>query len=497
MRRPGLLVLVVAAFFPAVKAEEPAEEAASNARKDLYRALANRSEEGMKSALLVLVRAGGRQNVDAVLRALSKIPEEDDELYWGLIQGACSFLDREALVQLGESILAARTTGRARDLMLGLARNRSPHVAFALAPLVEKGQPDLQLMAVEKIATISSPDAVDVLIAVLKREEQKKDSELRDLAVHGLQVITGKEYTTNSVNWEGWWAKNRDKPLRGRQPVETGRTTTGTVVDQLDHQRVRGFEGLERSPKKSVVVLSAEYPKLPKLKQNWNNSSNHGGSTIQDVLERMGIPHEVVNRPDFEKYDLRGAGALLINCAQFHEQCICLDCKPGGTVHNRLYQCTGCEKHKKFSAKLSGAAIKKIQTFVKRGGFLFCEDWTVKEVLERAFPQYVSAGAVLKEGKVSVTPARGRASHPYLRGIFSPEISPDEEAEGRAGDGGGEKRPKEGTTTVKWGTARKWWCSSPAPRRPVPSPSASGPAQRMPTPAAPRRAAGRGWSFRS
>jgi hypothetical protein len=71
---------------------------------------------------------------------------------------------------------------------------------------------------------------------------------------------------------------------------------------------------------------------------------------------------------------------------------------------------------------LSGEDIKKIATFVQNGGYLFCEDWTVKEVVERAFPKYVAAGPKLAADTVDVVPVRGQSTHPYLRGIFEPKF---------------------------------------------------------------------------
>ncbi|HLU49300.1 MAG TPA: hypothetical protein VK116_14490, partial [Planctomycetota bacterium] len=90
-----------------------------------------------------------------------------------------------------------------------------------------------------------------------------------------------------------------------------------------------------------------------------------------------------------------------------------------GNQQNRLYKCTNCNKHISFTAAFTGAQIQKLQDFVKGGGFVFCEDWVVKELLERAFPKYVTAGKVLLSDTVDVVPARGNLSHPYLRGIFS------------------------------------------------------------------------------
>jgi hypothetical protein len=135
----------------------------------------------------------------------------------------------------------------------------------------------------------------------------------------------------------------------------------------------------------------------------------------------MGVPHIVVRREDFADYDLSEAGIVLINCAQYHEFCICPTCIPGGDKNNRLYKCTGCNKHIKFSAKLTEPEVKKLANFARSGGFLFCEDWVVQELLERAFPDIVSAGLKLKDHSVDVVPGRGMGSHPYLRGIFTPK----------------------------------------------------------------------------
>ena len=51
-----------------------------------------------------------------------------------------------------------------------------------------------------------------------------------------------------------------------------------------------------------------------------------------------------------------------------------------------------------------------------RGGYLFCEDWIVKELLEKAYPKYVAAGTKMRgQWKAEVFPARGQATHAYLR----------------------------------------------------------------------------------
>ncbi len=418
MKGSAFLGIVVALILPFTLPAGEDEKSPSENQKKLFRAIQAGSNDEVQACLEKMIREGGKENIQIILRLLPKIPPSEDAIYWNLLRGACSFRDREALEYLGNSILRLRSSSYARDLIYGMARNRSKSVVYALAPILEKGDVDLQIMAAEKIGTILSPIAVDVLIETMKREEKKSESELRDVVLDGLRTITGQDFKYSVVNWEGWWKKNRDKPLLGSNAPSSGRLT-GTVVDHLKGKRAKGFLGLEKASRKAVIVLSAIFPE-----RDVNNDK------MENVLDDMRIPYTVVNRPDFENYDLRGVGAILINCAQFHEFCICPDCKPGGGKKNRLYRCTGCDKHIKFSARLSGKAIKKLQNFVRRGGFLFCEDWTVKEVIERAFPKFVTAGEVLREGTVDVVPARGRASHPFLRGIFRPDEPEGDEFDG-------------------------------------------------------------------
>ena len=432
MKLPILAGLAAAVFsWPALRS---ADDSAAQARKDLPRAVETKNQASIKSSLLDLIKAGGKENLDSILKILPKVPMSDDLIYWDLIQGAASFVDQEAMEHLGEAIVRSKGAGLARDLIYGLARNRTPNAVFALSAVLLKGPHDLQLMAAEKIATIPTPEAVDALLAALKQLDPKSTSDLGEAVVDGLTAITGQPYGTNIINWEGWWKQNREKAVLGRG-AEKGDRGTGTVVDRLDKRREKQFQGLEKAPKKSVVVLICEQDRCNK---------DHD---LEDRLTSMKVPHEVVKRPDFEKLSLKGVGAIIIPCTNFIKQCICPDCVPSGKQTNRLRQCSNCNKHIDYSAKLSDAAIKKLQNFVSAGGNLFLEDWTVREVLERAYPKYVTTGAVLKEDTVDVVPARGRASQALLKGVFRPESPP--EPEGGGSEKGDDDTPGRGGTVAR------------------------------------------------
>jgi hypothetical protein len=406
--------------------------------EDFGKALQSRDEEAMRAALRNVVRQGGRQNLKALLAQAGRIPPSEDGIYWSVVEAAASFVDREALEELGEAILAKKSAPMARDLVHALSANPSANVVAALGPVLLKGPQDLQLLAATKLGAVPVPGSVDVLIELLKKEESRSKDEPSALAwtvAESLTKITGQKYGTGPVNWEGWWGKNRERPLRagGEAPARS----TGTAVDFLGGVRQKEFVGVETAPQKGVVVLSARFTKPSE--RDLNNDHMEG------VLESMRIPHVVVSREDFLGFDLSETGALLVNCAQFHKFCICPTCKPGGDRNNRLYRCTGCNVHKEFKPELSAEAIEKIKNFVLAGGYLFSEDWVVRELVEKAFPEYVSVGVKFRVGveppargalppaqkpeppqvklaksEVDVAPVRGRATHPYLRDIFMP-----------------------------------------------------------------------------
>ncbi len=396
-------------------------------RRLLVRAINKRDLNGVETALTGLIKIGGKKNATTLVKLLPRIPVEDDEIYWAIVEGTCSFADKEAMEYIGSTIIRYMRSPLSRDLLYGLSKNRSHNSMYALIPILEKGHKDLKIMAVQKLAHIPSPKVVDALIEALvdverKVKEHQNDELAREIGF-ALNDITGQTFGPLSINWKGWWKNNRDTTLGPRAKKGSDDDYSGgTVVGDLNRRRKEEYYELKKAPKKGVVVLSAKYTK--KVQKNLNNDH------IEDVLQQMDVPYTVVLRENFDKFDLSGTGTIVINCAQFHNMCICPKCKPAGTTKNRLKTCTGCNVHIDFSAKLSKAGIKKLQKFVKDGGYIFGEDWVVKEIMEKAFPKYVKAGKVLRtqnQSSVDVVPGRGMSTHPYLRGMFeSTSINFDE-----------------------------------------------------------------------
>ncbi|HVR74926.1 MAG TPA: HEAT repeat domain-containing protein, partial [Planctomycetota bacterium] len=419
---PGALRLPAESPAPAPEKALDRETAAAikAARAALRRALQSADTDAVEEAGDQLASAGGRVSMRLLLDTIAKVPPSEDSIYWSLMGAAVSFVDRPAIEELGKFLVREKSKPIARDVLYAFAQNSSPHTALAFRPLLFDAPEDIRFLVAKKLSRIRAPATVDTLIELLKREEKKgeKPSPLAWIAIEGLTAITRQGFGPSVPNWEGWWGANRRNPLpTGSDDGESG--GTGTAVDFLklspDKARREAFVGVEQAPVKAVVVLSARFEK--KVKRDLNNDH------MEQMLERMNIPHTVVTREDFLKYDLSQTGAILINCAQMHKFCICPTCKPSaGPKINRLVKCTDCNRHEDFSGKLTEPQVKKLVTFVQGGGFLFCEDWTVMEVIERGFPKYVTAGAKLKEAVVDVMPVRGMGTHPYLKGIFEPAV---------------------------------------------------------------------------
>ncbi len=67
---------------------------------------------------------------------------------------------------------------------------------------------------------------------------------------------------------------------------------------------------------------------------------------------------------------------------------------------------------------LEGSALDKIRRYVNEGGYLFTEDWALKEILDARFGEFVKLGNYISEMEVNILPKPGAATHPFLRRVF-------------------------------------------------------------------------------
>ena len=107
--------------------------------------------------------------------------------------------DREPSVR--EAALAA----------LGRLRAKEEETIRALAAGLEEERWTIRLAAARRLAEIASPEAVDLLVGRLAREEGRLRRDLCDL----LRGLTGQSFGVEPEGWTHWWKENREAYATG------------------------------------------------------------------------------------------------------------------------------------------------------------------------------------------------------------------------------------------------------------------------------------------
>ena len=417
--------------------------------------------DAVRQALLGLLELGGEDALESVLKMVAATGGgrgASATVYWQLVNGASGFQDERALAAFGEFVVkySKKKAPFARDLVLGLENNASPAVTAALKPILEDGPYDLQLMAADQLGLVATTASVDALIAALEREGDKGDPALRKRIMNSLSTITRQEMG-DALNWIGWWKANRDKGL----PEPEDRSRPGQFASStLNKDRGEQLESVVRNDPRRIVVISAKLPDDHKKEPNRDYNYDH----MEQVLEGMKLPHTVVLKEHFnadpQKY-LSEAWTVLVNCANVLDQCICKQCRikvaeaqrkgQAGPTNNRMVSCaTLCSVHDNVNYALNPEAIEALKRWVGDGGYLFTEDWGIKEVIEAAWPEKATKGPNVRKAQVAILPGSGMASRPILRGVFTRPRPPVREHEG---DGSRVRAPLQDPTQppqVKW-----------------------------------------------
>ncbi|MCO5166843.1 MAG: hypothetical protein M9894_10815 [Planctomycetes bacterium] len=356
--------------------------------------------DALDRALRAALAEGGKPPVKGLLELAAGFPAGREPLYWQVVGGVASVTDRGGLDAVGDFLQASGDAPLARDLMLALQGNRSAEVLELHRRLLRPRSGPLQLLAVDRLGELERPEAIDLLLEVLKREEGS-GSALERRVRSTLAAVFGEDMG-DRLNWEGWWAQNRDTAF-GRR-AEPG--STGTVKDQLDRARSGGLASMSRRGGKVLVL----------------RGSVRNFDEIEGVLERLGVRHEVMLKTAFnaDPAALDGVAALIMNCSFFGTVCRCRTCKPGQDPKSRLPVCTGCDTHDLTPDALDEAAVRRIKAFVAAGGCVFTEDYGLKELTGKAWSDYVTPGVDLKGGEVDYAPVPGQVDPSLLRGVLAP-----------------------------------------------------------------------------
>src|SRR6185503_8675097 len=390
--------------------------------KALVQAVKESNRKGVESAAAALLTAGTPESMKVLLSVLVKPPAHDkkdkepdetaaSECYFTILNAAASFNDPAALGIFAEFIVAQKAKPVARDAMAAVCNHANKPLVTLCFKVLEGGTDDLKLMALDQIISLGDKTAVEPLIRAMKANEKSTSGLLLRIG-RALTIFTGQDYSDSVTNWTGWWEANKDKDWQVKAASSGG--STGTVTDTLDRARRTEVERLQKTAK--VLVLGAG--------SGCKCGKDHDLDHIERVTEQMGLKTETVNKTEFEKMDeakLNEYIAILGNCTHIRDHCVCPLCKPGEIGKDRLFKCV-CPKdiHEIASYRLSEKACQKIRKYVENGGYLFAEDWSMEDYVQKAFPEYVIIGPVRpKDEVVSVFPKAGSASHPYLKKIFA------------------------------------------------------------------------------
>jgi len=416
MSKAGLALL---ALFLLPGFTPPQDEFAA-AEKEFRQAMAGQATKPIEDAIKKLVKINTPAAAKVVLGGLKGA--SDTTIYWMIVNGAATFGSPEALAEVTKSILANKNSPVSRDLVAALHGNYASGCESALATILREGTPELQVLAVEHMMDVGQKATIEAVIEVLKKGGTTADLTKRLFRV--LNVLCVETYGETLSNWEGWWNSNKHKEwaLLKAKPQGSGGGGTNTVVDDLGKHRDAEYEKLKTG---KILVVGA--------KEGCKCKKPHDLDNIETIAQRMRLTVEYVSKKDLAKpawtmAKLDDYVAILCNCTFIEEHCICPTCKPGGSSSLRRYQCTGCNKHENAIYGMEPPALDKIRKYVDNGGYLFTEDWAMKDVLAQRFKEFVDMGPYITEMEVNIYPKPGAMSHPYLRNIFS-RLKPRKKAE--------------------------------------------------------------------
>ncbi|MEM7165096.1 MAG: hypothetical protein AAF581_06495 [Planctomycetota bacterium] len=393
-------------------------------KKLLVQAIAGGDEVALREALKRLARIPGRDATRVILDTANQISGKDETSYWHLLDGAASFKHGLAFSEIGDFVIQYRKKSISRDVMMAMTKSRSKYMNRVIRKVLESKAPDdLKLAAVDLAAMLPYRRTVDILMPIYgeldKNASSSKRSELKDRIVIALEALTKQALGDDYLVWKAYWQQHRKKGLKVIRDEATDKDARTGLAQPLDPIRAREFLKLEDLAGKILVI------KGETARNGYDTNFDH----IEYVLERIGLRPDVWGKNRLYTDDcppLARYRAIFMNCNQLNKFCQSPGHKSGEFTGNRLHRCLGPAPHDEFDGKMKEPGLEKIKAYVERGGFLFTEDWVLVEVVQMIFPEYLRAGEDLDDDTVSIRPARGKTSHPLLRGVFVPPIKFDD-----------------------------------------------------------------------
>jgi hypothetical protein len=313
------------------------------------------------------------------------------------------------------------------SLHRGNAGEQGKVVEAPKAPEAPKEQPKPETPAPEppKVEPTPEPPKPDPVVEKPKAEPAPKPAEAAPSAdpAPGAADATPKPATIGG----GASATGRPAPggAGGDRDVEKDPTAA------LQARRAGELDQLRRGSEKDIVVVGGAY--------------DH----VEGVLDRLGIPHTIVEPGRLPNLDLSDCKILLVNCHvnyaaylfsdidtdALEKQIVALaaqedlaqkrrastkDPRTRARYDLELMRTTStlaAARHRLESLRAGNRAIANLRRFVEEGGYVFSSDWGLS-LVEKAFPGYVRNGGSFGPRTVTIRPRSSETKHPLLEAVF-------------------------------------------------------------------------------
>lgn len=413
-----LKVFLLVIGFTIVLAVSQAEDNFGKAEAELKAAIALKNSDvtPIQKAAQQIARFNNDKAVRLLVDEAGKMANDARiKEYWAIITVLPLLGNDNVLDTLSDFIIKNKSKPLGMDALGVLKANTSPVMVKLLTRVMENGSPLQQLQALDHLKIIKSKSTVSALIEFLKRT---KDKDLIRQTIKTLQALLGKGIGQTYETITQWWTQhqNDEEKTLFTEPGEAGKEKTDTVIDYIDIS-------INPNPDKIVVVSSdcKGCEGIGKMPPVWDHNYDH----IENILQKMKIPHKVIKKSEFDKDDfkLNDRLVVLFNCNNIVEHCINPEHHRNPAPIGRQATCSELINHKLYTNILSAKGVAKIKDFVANGGYFFSEDWIIKEVLDRAFKEVISHNKDSAGQNVSVLPAPGSLIHPYLKGVFEKPVT--------------------------------------------------------------------------
>lgn len=327
------------------------------------------------------------KNLNVILGVLSRI--KDVSLYWSVIVILSQkedvydeHLGKNYFQIITEYVLKNRNKYGMDLMYVFYWRNTSDLLSY-VKRIYAKGSAGQKVFALEILKKFLGKKFLRTLLYLRFKKfptipkDEDKHTVYLTIRKHILEITNGIEFETLSL-WEDFLKDKKNRSRLGKR-----RDILGPAILKEEGK----FATVAHSSKK-ILVINGQYD-----------------VQLSNVLKEMGIGHEFkTSLRDLDKKTLEKTDVIFIACGAS---------LPEGTS-NMSYTQSGGKKVTTSQENVQDL----LKSFVAGGGYLFTEDLGIKDILEKLFAGYISAGESAKIGEYDIYPKPGLSTHPLLLDVF-------------------------------------------------------------------------------